>query len=49
MAAALHEPRDQRVRDAERRVRDGVEVAAGEAQICSVGLHHDDAVAELLS
>jgi hypothetical protein len=47
MAATLHKPVDERVRDAERRVRDDVEVTAREAQVGSVRLHHDDVAAEL--
>jgi hypothetical protein len=48
-AAALHEPRDQRVRDAERRVRDDVEVATRETEVCRVGLHHHHVGAEFCS
>jgi hypothetical protein len=47
MAAALHEPRDQCVRDAEGRVRDDVKVAARQSEIGRVGLHDHDAVTEL--
>ncbi len=49
VAAALHEPRDERVRDPERRVRDDVEVATGETQVGRVGLHHHHVGAELRS
>ncbi len=49
MAAALHEPRDERVRDAERRVRDDVEVATGQTKVGRVGLHHHHVGAELRS
>jgi hypothetical protein len=49
VAAPLHEPRDECVGDPERRVRDDVEVATRKAEVCRVCLHHDDAVAELLS
>ena len=49
VAATLHEPRDERVRDAERRVRDDVEVATGETQVGRVCLHHHHVGAEFCS
>jgi hypothetical protein len=49
VATALHEPRDERVRDPERRVRDDVEVPAGETQVGRVGLYHHHVRAELRS
>jgi hypothetical protein len=49
VAPALDEPRDERVRDAERRVRDDVKVATGETQVGSVGLHNHHVGAELRS
>ena len=49
VAAALHEPRDECVRDAERRVRDDVEVATRETQVGRVGLHHHHVGTELRS
>ena len=46
-AAALHQPGEERVRDAEWRVGDDVEVAARQTEVGGVGFDDDDGVAEL--
>ena len=46
VAAALHESRDECVRDGERRVRDDVEFATRETEVGRVRLHHHHVGAE---
>jgi hypothetical protein len=46
-ASALHEATDERVGDAERRVRHDVELASRKSQVGSVGFHDHDVFSEL--